>query len=117
MSDDEERPDQVLLMTSIASTIMVAIGLGDMPYGFYMLLRIILCGAAIITSLCINNLLHRYLVWTFTFFAILYNPLIPIRLGDKEIWMVLNIITLVIFWSTFFILKRKLIKAKRDNTN
>ena len=37
-------------------------------------------------------------VWIFGFLAVLYNPIIPVYLYEKEIWMVVNIITAIIFF-------------------
>ena len=37
-------------------------------------------------------------VWIFGLIAILYNPIIPVYLYKKEIWMVVNIITAGIFF-------------------
>ena len=54
--------------------------------------------------------------------AILYNPIIPIRLGDKTIWSVLNFITLAtLFWVNNFWIKQglkqesKIIELKPEN--
>ena len=37
------------------------------------------------------------ILWIFGFLAILYNPIIPVHLYEKEIWMVVNIVTSIIF--------------------
>ena len=36
--------------------------------------------------------------WALGGLAVLYNPLLPIRLGEKGIWEVLNVATVVLFW-------------------
>ena len=37
---------------------------------------------------------HGYMV----FFAILYNPLIPVYLNEKFLWVIVNIITIIFFF-------------------
>ena len=39
------------------------------------------------------------LVWIFGFFAVLYNPIIPIHLGAKGLWIAVNIITAGVFFA------------------
>jgi len=38
-------------------------------------------------------------VWIFGFLAILYNPIIPIHLYEKGIWIIVNIITSILFFT------------------
>ena len=37
--------------------------------------------------------------WVLAALVVLYNPLVPIELGSKLIWSVVNIATVVWFWS------------------
>ena len=36
--------------------------------------------------------------WIFGFIAVLYNPIIPIHLYDKQIWIIVNLITGILFF-------------------
>ena len=78
--------------------IVMAIGLMPMPYGYYNLVRFIVCGTAIYFahSSFVKN--ENSFVWIFGALAILYNPILPIHLYEKEIWTVVNIITGIIFF-------------------
>jgi len=77
-----------------------------LPYSFYIFLRY----AVTIYSLIV--LFHLYkisfllinleITVAMIVIAVLYNPIIPVYLYDKEIWMVVNIITGIVFF-----LKRK----------
>jgi hypothetical protein len=80
------------------ATAAVVLGLADLPYGYYMLLRFLLCGISLFLLLGARLSLSDWQRWTLGAFAVLYNPLIPIYLGEKEIWTVLNIATAVLFW-------------------
>jgi hypothetical protein len=86
-------------VVTIIATIGVAVGLAAMPYGYYMLLRFVLCGASVYLLLGVGLELVHWQQWVLGAFAVLYNPFLPVRLGDKGIWTVLNILTIVLFWS------------------
>jgi hypothetical protein len=79
------------------AAIAVAIGLLPMPYDYYALLRIFLCG------LCLY-LLTRPGVrdpekWILGGLAVLYNPIAPIGLGSRLVFSVVNIATVAWFWT------------------
>ena len=37
-------------------------------------------------------------IWIFGFVAVLYNPIIPVYLYEKAIWIIVNIITIYLFY-------------------
>jgi hypothetical protein len=79
------------------AAIAVAVGLLPMPYGYYMLLRLFFCGV----SLYLLSRVHRIRdaeKWVLAGLAVLYNPLVPIELGSKPLWSIVNIGTVVYFW-------------------
>jgi hypothetical protein len=75
----------------------VVVGLGHMPYGYYPLLRLVLCGVSLYLLLGTGLTLVDWQRWTLGASAVLYNPVLPVRLGDKGLWTVLNLLTLVLF--------------------
>ncbi len=81
----------------IAPLVVMGIGLLPMPYGYYFLSRIVVCVCALFfaTQLYKNNIMPT--VWIFSGIAILYNPIFPVHLGEKSIWIVVNIITALMF--------------------
>lgn len=36
--------------------------------------------------------------WVLGGLAVLYNPIVSVHLGDKELWSILNIATVIYFW-------------------
>lgn len=66
--------------------------LGDMQGGFYVLLRWVLTGVFIFTAVLYNGLDMKKETVTFSIFAVVYNPIIPLYLG-LEIWTIVNVIT------------------------
>ena len=65
----------------IAPLVVLGIGLLPMPYGYYMLSRLVVCGCAIYYAVQFGNQKETALIWVFGFLAVLYNPIIPIHLG------------------------------------
>lgn len=65
-------------------------------YSFYTLLKIIVTGAAIYYAYYLYSALNQkdFWFWSFIVIAILFNPIIPIYLYDKSIWMVIDVIVI-----------------------
>jgi hypothetical protein len=80
------------------TTVGVLVGLGEMPYGYYNLLRFAVCGFSLYLLFGENSLKSDWQRWLTAGCAILYNPIVPVRIGDKGIWIVLNILTVAWFW-------------------
>ena len=83
----------------IAPLVAMGIGLLPMPYGYYFLSRLVVFVCAIYFAMQLNNQSDTTLVWVFGFFALLYNPFIPIHLGSKGLWVVVNLVTAGVFIS------------------
>ena len=83
----------------LAPLIVLGIGLLPMPYGYYFLSRLIVCICAVYFAIQFSGKGDTTLVWVFGFFAILYNPIIPVHLGAKGLWIVVNIITAGVFFA------------------
>ena len=82
----------------IAPIIVMAIGFLPMPYGYYNLSRLVVSGCAIYFAYSLYKHTDFTFVWIFGFLAVLYNPIIPVHLYDKQIWMVVNVITGLLFF-------------------
>lgn len=69
----------------------------NMPIGYYTLLRILVpIGAGIVI---IQELKNGVGLWVIIFgiTAVLFNPIVPIYLGQKENWLLIDIISGVLF--------------------
>lgn len=69
---------------------LLFIGAAPMPYGYYMLLRLIATGIFIWAAFLAYERKHESLPWVYGVLAILFNPLIKIHL-PKELWAVVDI--------------------------
>ena len=86
----------------IAPIVVMVIGLLPMPFGYYTLSRLVVCGCAAYFAFKLYQKQETIFLWGFGLLAVLYNPIIPIHLYDKEIWMIVNAASAFMFF-----LKRK----------
>lgn len=91
----------------IISVAMLFLAVLSWPYGYYNFLRLIVAGSAIYYAYVANGIKKESWMWVFIVSAILFNPLIPVRL-TREMWAPINII-LPIIWIVGF---KKIIQTK-----
>jgi hypothetical protein len=84
----EKRPH--LIPCIVAATVLF-LALGSWPYGYYQLLRLVVCGASIYVSFTAYNWQKTWAVWLFGLVAILFNPLIPIHFS-REVWKLIDVL-------------------------
>lgn len=95
--------------------LLLFIAIADLPIGFYTFLRIA------ITTCCIlvifNDYRKGFSFWILLFglIAILFNPLIPIYLYDKGVWIPIDIICGIVFLVKLFFIKE--LNENKDNAN
>jgi len=89
----------------LAPIIALVIGILPMPFGYYTLSRLIVSAGALFFAFNFHKQNTNYKVWIFGFLVVLYNPIILISLGSKELWMLVNIPTVY-----YFYINRNLIK-------
>mgnify|MGYP001304408823 CR=1 FL=1 len=82
----------------VSPIVVMVIGLFPLPIGYYTLVRLVVCGCAIYYLIQYIKSKEQTLLWVFGFIAILYNPIFPIYLYEKAIWIVINIIAAVVFY-------------------
>ena len=83
------------LLISCASLLLLA--LIDLPIGYYTFLRIVVTIGAIAGVITEFENGVNFWVLAFGLVAVLFNPIIPVYLGDKAIWMPIDIITAILF--------------------
>ena len=81
-----------------APILVLAIGTFPLPIVYYTLSRLVVCASAIYFAYNFYKQNNQTNVWIFGFIAVLYNPIIPVYLYEKIIWIVVNIITIYIFY-------------------
>ena len=75
------------------------------PYGYYILLRLVVCGACIYLAVSAATLDRPGWTWVLGGAAVLYNPLIRIHLG-RDVWEVVNVATIALLIGVIWMLRR-----------
>ncbi len=84
----------------IASTCMLLLALGAMPYGYYILLKIAVCVTFVTLAIALKEAGAGGLMLVAWAFAALYNPIVRIPFS-KEVWSVINLITIAAVWISY----------------
>lgn len=71
--------------------ILLLIGLPDLPYGYYQVLRWIVTGVTGYLAYLAYENEKKIWVWIFGVIAILFNPIIPFYL-DKSTWVLIDVV-------------------------
>ena len=93
------------LKPSIISIVMLLLAIPSIwPYGYYTLLRLVVCGTSVFITGKAYEFNRKNLPYVSGFIALLFNPLIPIHL-DKEMWVVIDLVVAVFIFISIWILK------------
>lgn len=99
------------LVARIVAVILLFWALDKHSYGYYTLLRFVVCGVSAYGAYFAVELGKNGWAWTLGIIAILFNPLIPIHL-DKDTWAVIDSgVAIVLVISLFLLRKPKSKKA------
>lgn len=82
------------LLLSI-STLVVIGGIFPQAYSYYLVLRLLLFLTCLLGGYCANLYLSKGFVVSSIVLALIYNPFLPVHLGIKEVWIALNILTVL----------------------
>ena len=79
----------------------------DFAYGFYIFLRLVVC-----VSICmlISDMCNVYFRFALIVVAILYNPIAPIHLGNRDTWIVINLLTIPLIVAADILSIRRILK-------
>ena len=88
---------------AIVGTVLLVLALADLPYGYYRLLRIVICGVSAYGAVIATRMKSQGWMLTLGLITVTFNPLIPIYL-DRSVWAVVDLVTaFVLFFSSFSI--------------
>ena len=76
------------------------------PYGYYILLRFVICGICMYLAVQAYDLNKLGWVWALGITAVVYNPLIRVHL-TREIWSIVNLATIALLVGTIWVLRRE----------
>ena len=96
-----------LWMPQVICIIMLLWALNpDNPYAYYILLRWVCCGIFAYLAFQAFEQKQQGWVWVLGITALIYNPIIPVHL-NRELWSVMNVVTIVISGASVFALRNK----------
>lgn len=92
--------------------LLLFIAMAELPIGYYTFLRIVITIGSI--SVIIFEFEKGFNFWsiTFIFMTIIFNPLFPVYLNDKQMWMPIDIIG-----GLLFLMKSILIKSPKTKSD
>ncbi|MFH0819896.1 MAG: DUF6804 family protein [bacterium] len=102
---------QTITIVKIIAIIMLFWALADNPYGYYQILRWVICGLTGYSAYLAYEQGKIAWAWILGITAILFNPIAPIYL-DRETWSVLDIIAATIIFTSIF--KMEVVAKKEE---
>lgn len=84
---------------AIVAVIALLLAVLPWPYGYFTLLRFIVTAVATYYAYYLYAVLDRtkFWFWTLAFIAVLFNPIVPVYLGEKIMWSVIDIVVAIVF--------------------
>ena len=92
------------IIVRIITAALLIWALSKHPYGYYTLLRFVVCGVTAFGVYFAAEFKRIGWAWIFGIIAILFNPIFPIRL-DRNTWAIIDVGVAVILLISIFILK------------
>lgn len=77
---------------------MLLLALAPMPWGYYTLLRVVVCGVSIYSAWEAKESRSAAWVGTWAIIAVLFNPVNPISLG-RAVWAPVNVLVATLFFT------------------
>lgn len=108
MSDTEKESIRAPIALWLVPAAMLLVALLPLPYGYYTLLRLVVCICAAVIAYLTFVQEDRLGIWApaFAFVAILFNPIVPVYL-DRQTWIVIDLIVAGVFATHSFLLRKK----------
>ena len=100
---------KITIIPGVVAIILLLLSFLDWPYGYYTFLRFAITGVAIYYIYCLHlkEKWQTFWFWALMVIGILFNPFIPILLGDKSVWGIIDVIVATFFAILIISLKRK----------
>lgn len=94
------------VLARLIAVFLLFLALGKQPYGFYTILRFVVCGVAAYGAfLAVDSKMEKW-GWAFGIIAILFNPFIPVHL-DRQTWAIIDVIVAFVIIASLFFLRKQ----------
>jgi hypothetical protein len=95
------------VIARIVGSVLLFWALFEHPYGYFTLLRWVVCATAIYTAYLSTTVNRVPWAWVFGLIALLFNPLIPVRI-DRATWAYLDVAVGILFLISLFFVRENL---------
>lgn len=84
---------------AVAALVLLIFSFPDWNYSYYQLLKIVVTGASLYYVYYIYETFKELDLWSWVLIgvAILFNPIYPIYLYDKDMWIMIDIVVVVVY--------------------
>ncbi len=97
-----------VVLTMLGAVLLLIASVGKHPYGFYMLLRLVITVGAVYWAWRVYKARLRAWTWIFVAVALLLNPFLPIRMQRAQ-WQPIDLClgVLLIGWSGYWLFRKR----------
>ena len=79
-------------MPCLIAAVMALVAIADLPYGYYTLMRLVVCATAVFVIVMAAKSRQMWAVWLYSILALLFNPVAPVHL-TKGLWQPIDFAT------------------------
>ena len=100
--------ERIRILKPLNAIMIVMLGIALLPirwYGYYILLKLVVCGGCAFLAANAYDDGRKHLVWFLGGLAVLYNPIIRFPLG-RELWIAVNVLTMIVLIVAMKVAKR-----------
>jgi len=102
------------VIARIGRSVLLFWALSRHPYGYFTLLRWVVCATAVYTAYVSTTVNRTPWAWVFGLIALLFNPLIPARI-DRATWAYLDVAIGILFLLSVFFVRENFSTKGGDN--
>lgn len=97
------------VVARVLASVMLLWALSAHPYGYFTLMRFVVCAVAIYCALQASSQRKEEWTWILAGIAILFNPLIPFHL-NRQIWSILDVAVAILLVVSIFFVRGRIAK-------
>lgn len=99
MREDELTLSPGFVLARVIAALAALLAVASLPYGYYVLLRWVVCPVAAYTALQAAKLPAKGWSWVFGVLALVFNPILPVHL-TREVWPVVDLAACVLLFAS-----------------
>lgn len=87
----------MLVVHALPAMMLFVAATDDVPHGFFSLTRVVVCAGACMSFAASNQKNKNIFSFLFVIIAILFNPLFPVHLENRNMWIIMDFLAGCIF--------------------